>query len=334
MKIKITSNFKDFERKLKKEIEKIAKKEEYIVRTQNQAFMLDDECEMLLLKILNSKNPFPQDLQKMFFDDSGNEIPFDKEEILRAQIHELVVNGLITLNWGDGLPIFGRIEQKGRTYFEMKNKYLQQLNNGVNMQFKILDKESENYLKELLNNPEFLINPIHFENKENNEGATIIENLIANGYLDSSGISYNLDNSGYVCVGRLTQRAKTYEEMKEKFEKMSNNKTYYNYGVHNDLSGSNFENSNVMVGNTGSTQNITISNELVDDIVNTITSKIEEYGLSDENKQELKDLVDDVKEKQQKKPNLVKRGLKAIWDFAKDVGCGVLAAYISNKCGF
>ena len=334
MKIKITSNLNDFERKLKKEIEKVAKREEFMVRTQNQAFMLDDECEMLLLKILNSKNPFPQDLQKMFYDESGNEIPYDKEKILRAQIHELVVNGLITLNWGDGLPIFGRIEQKGRTYFEMKNKYLQQLNNGVNMQFKILDKESESYLKELVSNPEFLIKPIHFENKENNEGALILENLIANGYLDSEGVSYNLDNSGYVCVGRLTQSAKTYDELKEKFEKMSNNKTYYNYGIHNDLSGSNFENSNVMVGNTNSNQDIKITNELVDDIVNTTTRNIEEYGLSDENKQELKELIEDVKEKQTKKPSLVKRGLKTIWNFAKEVGCQVLAAYIATKCGF
>lgn len=333
MKIKFTSNFKEFEKELNNKIQRIIDSERRTIQTQNQGFLLDDESEKLLKTLLSSEKSFPQSLKEMFFKSNGEPLDYYEDEHLRAIIHELVSCGFISVKWGDGLPLFGRIEQKGRSYFEMKEKYKQMLNNGGNMQFKLLDTENENYLKKLVENPEFLINPIRFENKENNKDATILENLIKNGYLDSKGISYNIDNTGYVCVGKLTQAAKTYEEMKEKFERMNNNKTY-NFGVYNDWSGSNFKDSNIMVGNTNSTQNITITNEMVDDIINTITSKIEEYGLSDKNKQELKDLVEDLKEKQVKKPNLLKRALQGIWNFAKDVGCQVLATYLSYKCGF
>ena len=332
MKIKITSNFKEFEKELNNKVKQIIDKEQRTMQTQNQGFILDDESEKLLKTLLSSEKPFPQSLKEMFFKSNGEPLDYYEDEHLRAIIHELVSYGLISVKWGDGFPILGRIEQKGRSYFEMKEKYLQIYNQGESMQFKLLDKESEKVLKELLSNKEFCNNPCFII--PNNYSPTVIENLINLGYLYSKkGVQYFTDG-GYVCGARLTQAAKTYDEMKEKNEKMNNNKTYNNYGVYNDLSGSNFENSNVMVGNTNSTQNITITNEMVDEIIDTITSKIEEYGLSDKNKQELKDLLEDLKEKQVKKPNLLKRALQGIWNFAKDVGCQVLATYLAYKCGF
>lgn len=333
MKIKITSNFNDFKKNLKKKIDKIIEKEERVLRNQNQAFILDKESESLLYQLLKSQKPFPSSLSAMFFKENGDPLDYDEDKNLRAIIHHLVDNGLITVTWGDGLPIFGRIEQKGKSYFEMKQNYFQMFNQGENMQFKILDKESEQTLKELLENKEFYNNACFIV--PNKYSPTVIENLINLGYLYSKkGVVYFLGGEGFVCGARLTQAAKTYDEMKKEYAKNSANKIYNNYGTHNDFSGSSIENSTLMVGNSNSEQNIKITNELVDEIIKEINEKIDTYGLTADEKQELKDLVEDVKEKQQKKPNLIKRALKSLWDFAKDVGCNVLAAYISGKCGF
>ena len=45
-------------------------------------------------------------------------------------------------------------------------------------------------------------------------------------------------------------------------------------------------------------------------------------------------MLEDLDEKNKKKPNLVMRALKGIWGFAKDVGCGLLTAYLTMKFGF
>ena len=289
----------------------------------------------------------------------------------------------------------------------------------VNMAFELLDDESEKYLMELLSYPNYY--DIRFQIEENKgcKNSSVLQNLIDKGFLESSGIKYYLDNSGYYCSAKLTQKAKTYQTMKEKYlentgEKMANlldkeseealrklvemdkgnyfpiskndfaldivknldKKGYIEVGsgglqgfsvggvamiivtrdgknywemkeeynnfhkqhiyaeTYNDLRGADLSYSYNQVGNKNSNQNITITNELVDEILKEINENIERYGLSDDEKQELKDLVEDVNEKQQKKPNLLKRALQGIWNFAKDVGCNVLAAYISGKCGF
>ena len=204
---------------------------------------------------------------------------------------------------------------------------------GQNMGFSLLDNESEKYLRDLLSNVE--IRNVGFKIEEKTcETASIVQNLVDCGYLESDkGVQYFLSD-GFICFARLTQKAKTYDELKEKYEIMTKNNSNFtnnfNAPVTNIEGG--IHDSTVQIATNNS--NIEITNELVDEVLKEISEKIETYGLSDDNKQELKDLVEDVKEKQQKKPNLVKRTLKAIWDFAKDVGCGVLAAYISNKCGF
>lgn len=196
-----------------------------------------------------------------------------------------------------------------------------------------LDKASEQYLKELLSETEILNNMFKIEEKSN-ENASIVQNLIDNGFLSSEdGVQYYLGADGFICFARLTQKAKAFEEYKENFTNKRRNEGSLTIGT---LNNTNFQgevnNSVVQIANNNS--NIEITNQLADEIVTEITDKIETYGLSDDEKQELKDLIEDVKEKQQKKPNLLKRALQGIWNFAKDVGCNVLTAYISGKCGF
>ena len=322
---------KDLMRNIQKHVNKEIEKEKMKLQTQNQAFLLDNECEELLLEILESDTNFPTVLRNKFFNTDGTEIPYNEDQKLRAKIHELVINGLITLRWGDNVPIFGRIEQKGRSYFEMKEKYKQLYYGENDMQFKILDNESEKVLLSLLSNENYINCPGFII--QNEYPASVIENLINLGYLDSKqGVSYELDG-GYVCCARLTQSAKSYEEMKSKYSNMNKSSVNNYYAPVNDFSGANIEHSVLQVGNVNSTQQIEITSEMIDEAIQEINKNIETYGLSDSNKQELKDLLEDLDEKNKKKPNLVMRALKGIWGFAKDVGCGLLTAYLTMKFG-
>lgn len=323
---------KDLMRNIQKHVNKEIEKEKMKLQTQNQAFLLDSECEELLLEILENDINFPTVLRNKFFNADGTEISYNEDQKLRAKIHELVINGLITLRWGDNVPIFGRIEQKGRSYFEMKEKYKQLYYGENDMQFKILDNESEKILLSLLNNENYINCPGFII--QNEYPASVIENLIKLGYLDSKqGVIYELDG-GYVCCARLTQSAKSYEEMKGKYSNMNKGSVKNYYAPVNDFSGANIENSLLQVGNVNSTQDIEITTEKINEAIQEINKNIETYGLSDANKQELKDLLEDLDEKNKKKPNLVMRALKGIWGFAKDVGCGLLTAYLTMKFGF
>lgn len=55
-------------------------------------------------------------LQKKFKD-----LDYEADSRLRAKISVLIYGGYISeLKWADNVPWFGRIEHKGRSYFEMK----------------------------------------------------------------------------------------------------------------------------------------------------------------------------------------------------------------------
>ena len=319
---------KNFEKSVKKDIQKETMK----IRAQNQKILLDDECELLLSEILQDDINFPAVLGNKFFNSDGTEISYNEEQKLRAKIHELINNGLITLQWGDGIPIIGRIEQKGRTYFEMKEKYKQLYYGENDMQFKILDSESESVLLQLLSNEEYVNSPAFIIQDE--YPSRVIENLINLGYLDSKqGVSYELDG-GYVCCAKLTQSAKSYKEMKEKYSNINNRPVNNYYAPVNNFSNANINNSVLQVGNVNSKQEIKITSEMINEAIEEINKNIETYGLSDSNKQKLKDLLEDLDKKNKKKPNLAMRALKGIWEFSKDVGCGLLTAYLTMKFGF
>lgn len=72
MKIKITSNFKEFEKELNNKVKQIIDKEQRTMQTQNQGFILDDESEKLLKTLLSSEKPFPQSLKEMFLNQMVN----------------------------------------------------------------------------------------------------------------------------------------------------------------------------------------------------------------------------------------------------------------------
>lgn len=80
--------------------------------------VLDPETEELLKEILNNDKDFPAILRLKLENCSWQE-----SQKIRSQIKLLRENGYISkLTWGDNLPLLGRIEQKGRSYFIMKEK--------------------------------------------------------------------------------------------------------------------------------------------------------------------------------------------------------------------
>lgn len=200
----------------------------------------------------------------------------------------------------------------------------------ISMTNTFLDKESEQTLKKLvsLNNDGYFL----VSNEEYSQD--IIEDLIDKGYLKvgHQGVIPQGFAGGFVACVMVTRNGKCYDELKEKYE-LSNTKSI-NYGTINDFSNAQFQNSTLQVGNGSATQNIQITNKLVDEAINEINENIDKYGLSDNNKQELKEIVEDIKEKNEKKPNLVIRALKGLWGFAKEASCGLLIAYLTQKFGF
>ena len=103
---------KDLMRNIQKHVNKEIEKEKMKLQTQNQAFLLDSECEELLLEILENDINFPTVLRNKFFNADGTEISYNEDQKLRAKIHELVLNGLITLRWGENVPIFVELSKK------------------------------------------------------------------------------------------------------------------------------------------------------------------------------------------------------------------------------
>lgn len=79
---------------------------------------LDPETEKLLKEILDNDKDFPAILRLKL-----ENCNWEESQKLRSQIKLLREYGYISkLTWGDNVPLLGRIEQKGRTYFIMKEK--------------------------------------------------------------------------------------------------------------------------------------------------------------------------------------------------------------------
>lgn len=80
--------------------------------------LLDPETEELLNEILNNDKDYPAILRLKLENCS-----WEESQKVRSQIKLLRENGYISkLTWGDNVPLLGRIEQKGRCYFIMKEK--------------------------------------------------------------------------------------------------------------------------------------------------------------------------------------------------------------------
>lgn len=200
-----------------------------------------------------------------------------------------------------------------------------------NDMFTILDDESENYLNTLLLDDEKRDVPFTIR-EDNCKDASIVEYLVENGFLSSKGgVQYFLGEDGFLCFARLTQKAKSYNEMKEKYQKVQH--SIGNIGNYNDLRGADLSNSNNQIGNSTAIQNIQVTEKIATELIKEICKKVETYELSQDEKDVLMDLVDNIKQKKDKKPSILKCAVLNVWHFAKDVGCSLLTAYLQTKLG-
>jgi len=202
----------------------------------------------------------------------------------------------------------------------------------------ILDSESETMLKLIINSNKpfnqimqelFYKNGKLVEDKEVNRLQRIIRGLELNGFISS--VSWI--DGGFPCHCVLEQKGSSYFEMKEHYMCMLSHPNIQ-CESYNDFKGANLSQSNNQIGNINSYQNLEITPQMIDESIQEIYNNIEKYELSEPNKQELKDLLEDLKEKNNKKQNLAIRALKGIWSFSKEVFCGLLTAYLSSKFGF
>lgn len=99
--------------------------------------LLDLETEELLKEILNNDKDFPAILRLKLENCS-----WEESQKIRSQIKLLRENGYISkLTWGDNVPLSVRIEQKGRSYFFMKEKQ-QEMNKAVVQKDKVFISHS------------------------------------------------------------------------------------------------------------------------------------------------------------------------------------------------
>lgn len=167
---------------------------------------LSPELEDLLKKCIEKETDFPKVLREML--ENGN--AFENSR-LRGKIKSLIDEGYISkLSWGDNLPLFGRIEQKGYDYFKLKDIYIR-ARLRQDPYFILLDKESEDALKRLVSFSEGFISL----SGKTSEGK-IYENLAQKGYIKigAKGLNYML-NGGFVGVVSVTQSGKQYFIEKE-----------------------------------------------------------------------------------------------------------------------
>ena len=167
---------------------------------------LSKEIENLLRECIDRSDDFPAVLAEKF-----EGLSAEKDNQLRSCIKVLSDKGYISkLQWGDNVPLYGRIEQKGYDYIRQKDVYIR-AKLRQDPYFTLLDDESEKALCELSQSPEMNLMVIG-----NAEQGRVLEHLCKYGYITfgPQGLSYSLsgDYSGVVSV---TQKGKNYFADKE-----------------------------------------------------------------------------------------------------------------------
>lgn len=166
---------------------------------------LNKETEILLKKCIDNSSNFPKVLADMF-----EELPFEEEKRLRAQIKELIDNGYIAnLQWADSVPWFGVITEDGYDYFHKKDVFIR-AKLRQDPTFYLLDPSTEEYLKTINQNE------TPFPLQGTPAEAKIVESLKKNGYIDygPNGFGRMLDGS-FVADVYVTQAGKEYFTEKE-----------------------------------------------------------------------------------------------------------------------
>ena len=167
---------------------------------------LNNETEELLKECIDNSSNFPKILaEKLEGLSSADDLR------LRGRIKVLVDNGYFSkLQWADNVPWYGSITEKGYSYFHDKDVYMRarlKREDG----FKLLDDESEEVLKELLQAGSSFVKIV-----ENAEKTKVVEHLAKLGYITimQPGITFMPDGR-FTATVSITQSGKLYFSEKE-----------------------------------------------------------------------------------------------------------------------
>ena len=293
----------------------------------NMMKFLNRDVEKLLCECLERSDDFPAILAEKLERASVSE-----DNHLRSCIKVLCDEGYFSkLGWGDNVPYTGRIEQKGYEYFSHKDVYIR-AKLRQDPYFKLLDKESEKALSELSSSPE-----THLMVTGKNDQGRVLEHLSKCGYIQfgPQGLQYTFDGT-FTGVVSVTQKGKNYFSDKENRieeiivlgdEAFVVNQIEKQYNVSgNTITGSPFQVGDNNVQNIDFTDYESKFAELKDEVAS--------LKLTDTQIKVLEDLISTANNAcKEKNEGVVKHVLKEIWDFAKQAGSNLLAAYLAIQFG-
>ena len=289
-------------------------------------FLSTDE-EKLLQECLDYSGDFPAVLARKFDGLSSKE-----DERLRGCIAALSEKGFFSgLCWADNLPYLGGIDQKGFDYFHNKEIFVR-AKLRQDPYFNLLDEESEKTLLELSH-----VEEANFLVAGNADQGRVLENLNRYGYIKfgPKGLSYTFGGD-YSGVATVTQKGKTYfrdkDQRIEEILLLGNEAFAVNINSQYNISGNTVSSSPIQIG-SGTAVSMSFSDyerelaELKDEIVSLKLSS-EQVKTIDAY---ITEASNGCKEKNGEK---VKKALGELWDFAKQAGSNMLAAYLSYRFGF
>ncbi len=288
---------------------------------------LSKEIEDLLHECIDHSDNFPTVLAEKFEGLSAKE-----DERLRSCIKVLTDKGYISrLGWGDNVPCYGRIEQKGYDYFHQKEIYIR-AKLRQDPYFTLLDDESEKALRELSQSSE-----MHMMVSGNADQGRVLEHLNRYGYIQfgPKGLSYDFSGN-FSAVVSITQKGKNYfADKADRIEEIMvlGDEAFVvnNIDKQFNVSGNTISNSPIQVGD-GNTQNIDYSD--IENKLGELKEEVTSLKLSDEQIRSLSSLIERAEnECKSKNTSKLKTVLGEIWDFAKQTGSSLLATYIALKFG-
>lgn len=286
---------------------------------------LSKEIEDLLQECIDRSDDFPTVLAEKFQGLSAKE-----DNQLRSCIKVLIDNGYISkLSWGDNVPYYGRIEQKGYEYFRQKEIYIR-AKLRQDPYFALFDDESEKALHELSQSSE-----MHIMVSGSADQGRVLEYLNRYGYIQfgPKGLSYDFSGNSAAVVS-VTQKGKNYfADKAERIEEIMilGDEAFVvnNIDKQFNVSGNTISNSPIQVGD-GNTQNIDYSD--IEEKLNELKNEVASLKLSDEQTSSLSTLIERAEnECKNKNSSKLKTIFGELWDFAKQTGSNLLAAYIALK---
>ena len=289
---------------------------------------LSKEIEDLLQECIDRSDDFPTILAERFEGLSTKE-----DNQLRSCINVLIDKGYISkLGWGDNVPYHGRIEQKGYEYFRQKEIYIR-AKLRQDPYFTLLDDESEKALRELSQSSE-----MHIMVSGNADQGRVLEHLNRSGYIQfgPKGLSYDFSGN-FTAVASVTQKGKNYfADKADRIEEIMvlGDEAFVvnNIDKQFNVSGNTISNSPIQVGD-GNTQNIDYSD--IENKLGELKGEVTSLKLSDEQIRSLSSLIERAEnECKSKNSSKLKTVLNELWDFAKQTGSNLLAAFMAHKFGF